>query len=101
MIEHTPDNAPPRPPQPCGVWVKMEDDDVLRGRFKQVPHDCGNPKCPGNINRRKLEAWDMLMGTLDRLWATRVTNENMLNDVLCAVVRARRVAGAEEVAGEH
>ncbi len=52
IFVHTPDNV--NPPLPC-------DDDVLRGRFKQVPHPCNDPTCQGDINRRKLEAWDLLM----------------------------------------
>lgn len=94
MIEHTPDNAPPRPPRPCGVWVKMEDDDVLRGRFKQVPHECGNPKCKGNINRRKLELWPELLDALHELVPTAKLDRATADDI------AQVIAEAEEVAGE-
>lgn len=32
-----------------------------------APHDCFDPKCPGAANRRKLEAAEGLVATLDRL----------------------------------
>ena len=30
----------------------------LRDCALEVPHECDDPKCPGNINRQKLEMFD-------------------------------------------
>lgn len=29
-----------------------------------VPHRCSVPNCPGDLNRRKLELWEEMMGAL-------------------------------------
>lgn len=31
-----------------------------------APHECGDPQCPGNINRRKLEAYPDLLAACKR-----------------------------------
>ncbi len=34
-------------------------------RTTEVPHECADPICPGNVNRLKLEAVDDLLSALD------------------------------------
>ena len=40
--------------------------DKLRERYKEVPHYCDDPKCPGNINRQKLEIFQELVKIMDK-----------------------------------
>ena len=113
MIEHTPDNAPPPPPHPCGVWVKMRDDDVLRCRYKQVPHDCGNRNCQGRINLKKIEAFgkvwlaipdpdklELLADWIDKKHPNDSNPEVQRDLRMWAVLGRAALAQAEEVAGE-
>ncbi len=34
---------------------------------RPIPHDCSDPKCPGNVNRRKLAALDGLMAAMGKI----------------------------------
>lgn len=40
--------------------TERSDLQLLR-RYLEVPHVCSDPKCPGNINRLKLEAIDEIL----------------------------------------
>ena len=33
----------------------------MAAKLDEVPHHCTDPKCPGNINRLKIEAFDEIM----------------------------------------
>lgn len=39
-------------------------DAVLLAHIAEVPHECDDPKCPGNINRQKLEMFDEMLSAL-------------------------------------
>lgn len=39
----------------------------LIGSFDQVPHDCGDPACPGNRNRRRLELFPQIRAAMVNL----------------------------------
>lgn len=38
-------------------------------RAHEAPHECSDPQCPGNVNRRKLEAFDGLLAVCKRYYA--------------------------------
>lgn len=43
----------------CFVWGnEMEANQNLVLLSQSAPHDCGDPECPGFINKRKLELYD-------------------------------------------
>ena len=39
-------------------------DALLLEHIAEVPHECDDPKCPGNINRQKLEMFDEMLSAL-------------------------------------
>lgn len=53
----------------CGYQSEACDfPDVQEEEFiGTAPHVCADPKCPGDINRRKLELWDDLIHLLDNI----------------------------------
>lgn len=60
MIEHT-----KKPPVFADASAAMESSDLsLVRRFREVPHPCSDPKCPGNVNRRKLKSREALLATM-------------------------------------
>lgn len=88
MIEHTKDES----------WVASPGDFDLRQRYREVPHPCSDPMCPGNINRRKLEVWPRMLAALktaddlmqdggDEGWT------EMEDEIQLAIAEAEEVAG--------
>ena len=44
-----------------------KDDMGLVDRYPEVPHECDDPKCPGNINRRIIENGENAIGLLKKI----------------------------------
>lgn len=81
MIEHTRDDWEVRPTtEPCDIrdgyeivsknlggviaYVNNEENACVMACGHEAPHECADPQCPGDINRRKLEAYpDLVNGT--------------------------------------
>lgn len=42
-------------------------DETLYLRWREAPHECSDPNCPGNVNRLKLESYDNLLLRLHTL----------------------------------
>ena len=42
-------------------WKEME------SRIDEVPHECDDPRCPGNINRIKLELYEITIKVLEEI----------------------------------
>lgn len=40
---------------------------ILIALAPTAPHECDDPECPGNVNRRKLEAFDGLLTQFERI----------------------------------
>lgn len=38
-------------------------------KAREVPHECSNPQCPGNVHRRKLKAFDGLLDVCERFYS--------------------------------
>lgn len=66
MIEHTRNNE----------FGLGHDDLVLKHRYREAPHECSDPACPGNVNWRKLEAFDKMLGALQDVAASGVEFED-------------------------
>ena len=45
-------------------YEPTEGDRSLIGAFDELPHSCSDPSCPGDINRRKLEAAEEMAAIL-------------------------------------
>lgn len=41
----------------------------LAAKACEAPHECSDPQCPGNVNRRKLEAYDGLLAAYNAILA--------------------------------
>ena len=77
MIEHTPGELNITVQQD-GFFVvprRKPSGKELVGNFDLLtmvlaaPHECSDPQCPGNVNRRKLEAFDRLLAVCERYHA--------------------------------
>lgn len=44
---------------------KYKFDQPLVDRWREVPHDCDDPECPGNVNRQRLEAFEDMREALE------------------------------------
>lgn len=70
----------------------------LSNRYMEVPHECDDPKCPGNINRQKLEMFDEMLSTLRE---TRKAMQIAGGDLTCVrldgiITRARALREASK-----
>ncbi len=73
-------------------------DVMLIGRFREVPHPCSDPTCKGDINRRKLEAWDVIAKAWNEISANSAYGDSGGKDMLLDML-LKAVHEAEEVAG--
>ena len=70
----------------------------LRECALEVPHECDDPNCQGNINRQKLEMFDEMLSALRE---TRKAMQIAGGDLTCArldviITRARALQGASK-----
>lgn len=49
---------------PVAELIDNDGDAELLARAREVPHHCTDPNCPGDINRRKLEAFEAMREAL-------------------------------------
>ena len=73
-------------------------DRELLGMIASAPHECDDPKCPGNINRQKLEMFDEMLSALRE---TRKAMQITGGDLTCArldgiITRARALREASK-----
>lgn len=76
MIKHTPGPWKTQEYGYCHVGknIVTENETIAKSTFDgnadlitiapSTPHECDDPRCPGNINRQKLEMFDELIGRL-------------------------------------
>ena len=67
-----------------------------------APHECDDPKCPGNVNRRKLEAFDEMLEALMRARDTmiewyRQDQRDVIGDEQAVKAAHREVASVREI----
>lgn len=59
-----------------------------------APHECDDPACPGNVNRKKLAAFDGLLGACKALdeWAANPPGKDTIITEMSVIVLAARAA---------
>jgi hypothetical protein len=65
--KHLIDNGTEDSPVICEIWNRKEDDATLVSIAKTAPHECDDPKCPGNINRQIIEMFPKLMTMIENI----------------------------------
>lgn len=51
----------------CGGQPNEKDDATLLARVLEIPHECDDPLCPGNINRQKMNLFNAMLAILERI----------------------------------
>jgi hypothetical protein len=62
-------------------------DAILMMYSRSVPHRCSDPQCPGDVNRRKLEAYMAIKAAYDE---PDVPEEDFIRRVVAAISAAEK-----------
>lgn len=68
---------------PSRSLAEIHDNLVLIALAPTAPHECDDPKCPGNVNRLKLKAFEELKAALKKVdWTYVEVGRSMIRKAL-------------------